>query len=85
MKQFKKISKKVFITALCSMSLLFIAPGYIMQAHAAVPTDTETISPQADVLRWVYEEREDGLWKRLYNTTRGVWVGEWIYVGPANS
>lgn len=84
MKHFKKISKLVFVTALCSMSLMFAAPSHIMQAHAAAPTDTETISPHADVLRWIYEEREDGLWKRLYNTTRGEWVGDWIYVGPAN-
>lgn len=83
MKQFKKIGKLAFITTACSMALLFAAPNFTLQASAA-PADTETVSPQADVKMWIYEEREDGLWKRLYNSTRGVWEGDWIYVGPIN-
>lgn len=84
MKQFKRISKLTFATIACSMALLFAVPGLTIPVNAAVSTGTETVSPQADVKRWIYEEREDGLWKRLYNTTRGVWEGDWIYVGPPN-
>lgn len=84
MRQFKKISKLAFATAACSMALLFAAPGFTLQASAATPADTETVSPQSDVYKWIYEERADGLWKRLYNSTKGEWAGEWIYVGPPN-
>lgn len=84
MRQFKKISKLAFATMACSMALLFMAPDFTIPVSAAASTGTETVSPQADVKRWIYEEREDGWWKRLYNGTKGVWEGDWIYVGPAN-
>lgn len=83
MKQFKKISKLAFATTACSMALLFAAPSFTLQASAA-PADTETVSPQDSIRVWIFEEREDGLWKRLYDTTHGVWIGDWIYVGPPN-
>lgn len=85
MKRFRKISKMVFATAACSMALLSAVPCFTMQADAAASTGTETVSPQADVKVWIFEERSDGLWKRLFNTTKGIWEGEWIYVGPPNN
>lgn len=81
MRQFKKISKLALATAACSMALLFAAPSLTIPVNAA-SSDTETVSPQADVKRWIYEKREDGWWKRLYNTSLGIWEGDWIYVGP---
>lgn len=84
MRQFKKISKLAFATAACSMALLFAAPGFTLPVSAAASTGTETVSPQADVKEWIFEEREDGLWKRLYNGTKGRWETDWIYVGPPN-
>ncbi len=85
MKQFRKISRMALATAACSMALLSVAPDFTMQAEAAASTGSETISPQADVKVWIFEERSDGLWKRLYNKTKGIWEGEWIYVGPPNN
>ena len=84
MKRFK-IRKLAFITVVCSMSLLFIAPTFTMQAGAATPPSSETISPQADVLSWVYERRGNEVWKRLYNTSLCIWVGDWVYVGEVGS
>lgn len=84
MKQFK-IRKLAFITAACSMSLLFTAPNLTIQASAATPPGSEMISPQADVISWVYERRGDEIWKRLYNTTTDEWIGEWIYCGQVGS
>lgn len=84
MKQFKKINRLAFATAACSMALLFATPGLTISVNAAAPTGTETVSPQADVKKWIFEEREDGLWKRLYNGSLGIWESDWIYVGPPN-
>lgn len=84
MRQFKKASKIVFATAACSMALLSATPCFTMQVNAATSTGAETVSPQADVKRWIFEEREDGWWKRLYNATKTCWEGDWIYVGPVN-
>ena len=84
MKRFK-IRKIALITVACSMSLMFASPVFAMQASAAVPPSSGTISPQADVLSWVYERRGNEVWKCLYNTTTGEWVGDWIYVGEVGS
>ena len=84
MKRFK-IRKLALMTALCSMSLLFTTPGFVMPVSAAAPSDSETASPLADIINWVYERRGDEIWKCLYNTTTHEWVGEWIYCGKVGS
>lgn len=84
MKRFK-VRKLALMAAACSMSLLFVAPSSVMPVSAATPSDSETVSPQADVITWVYERRGDEVWKCLYNTTTDEWVGEWIYVGQVGS
>lgn len=84
MKQFK-IRKLALVTAFCSMSLLFAAPSFTISAEAAVSPNSGTVSPQADIINWVYERRGNEVWKRLYNTTTDEWVGEWIYVGLVGS
>ena len=84
MKRFK-IRKLALVTVVCSMSLMFTAPSFAMQANAATPPGSETISPQADVITWVYERSGNEVWKCLYNTTTGEWVGDWVYVGEVGS
>ena len=39
-----------------------------------------TITPYADNTIWRYMEKDGKLYKRLYNTSTGLWVGDWIYV-----
>lgn len=80
-----KIHKLAFITVACSMSLLFTAPSLAIQASAATPPSSGTVSPQADVITWVYQRRGNEVWKCLYNTSLGVWVGDWVYVGEVGS
>lgn len=80
-----KIRKLALLTALCSMSLLFTAPSFVMPVSAATPSGSETVSPQADVKRWVLDIRGDEVWKRLYNTTTHEWEGDWIFVGIIGS
>lgn len=82
MKRFK-IGRYVFAAAACSMALLAVSPNSSLPVNAATPPGAEEISPRADIITWVYERRGNEIWKRLYNATTNVWVGEWIYVGPA--
>lgn len=78
----KKISKITLMTVLCSVALFFAAPEFSIPASAAMPPQEETVEPCRDILRWVFDFRksDNKLYKRLYNTSKGVWVGEWIYV-----
>lgn len=76
----KKISKITLMTVLCSLSLLFVAPGLAISANAATPPEEETVAPCADILQWVFEQRGNKLYKRLYNTSTHEWVGDWIFV-----
>ena len=76
----KKISKITLMTLLCLLSLLFVAPSFSITANAATPSEEESVDPQADILEWVYDQRGTKIYKRLYNTSTGNWVGDWIFV-----
>lgn len=78
-----KIRKITLIATLCGM--LFATPYFSIQVDAATAPGSETVSPQADVISWVYERRGDEIWKCLYNTTTDEWIGEWIYCGKVGS
>ena len=80
-----KIHKLALLTVLCSMSLLFTAPSCVLPVSAAAPTDSGTVSPQADIINWVYERRGNEVWRCLYNTTTLEWVGDWVFVGYVGS
>ncbi len=76
-----KIGKLAFAAAACGMALLAVAPNFSLQVSAATPPGAEEISPLADVINWVYERRGNEIWKRLYNSSIGEWVGDWVFVG----
>ena len=78
----KKIIKISLMTVLCSMTLLFAVPEFGIFANAAVPPKEETADPCQDILRWVLDFRksDNKLYKRLYNCSKCIWVGDWIYV-----
>ena len=65
--------------ALCSLSLLFVAPQTSVTAQAAGGGGT-TVSPQSDIITWIYGALDGKLYKRLWNGTKGCWIGDWIYV-----
>lgn len=76
----KKIIKFSLITVLCSMTLLFAVPEFSILTNAAVPPKEETAEPCQDILRWVFDIRDNKLYKRLYNCSKCIWVGDWIYL-----
>ena len=38
------------------------------------------VQPYSADIRWVYQERNDGWYRRLYNFSNGTWIGEWTKV-----
>ena len=70
--------------ATCLSLCLLTTPGASMPVQAQAPTEEPGISPQSDAIRWIYKI-EDGKWyKRLYNCTKGYWIGEWIFIRNAD-
>ena len=65
--------------ALCSLSLLFVAPQTSVTAQAAGGGGT-TVSPQSDYIVWIYIEADGKVYKRLWNASKEEWIGDWIYV-----
>lgn len=49
------------------------------QEPAVIGNSDEGIMPLSDDIRYVYKETADGKrYKRLYNFSKGMWVGDWI-------
>ena len=84
MKRFR-IRKLALLTALCSMSLLFAVPSFVMSVSAAAPSGSDTVSPQADIKRWILKVEGNETWKCLYNNATGEWEGDWIFIGYVRS
>lgn len=81
MKNNKTWKKLITLAGIAYFSFAAVfSPACTLTVEAAVKTE-ETVTPQSDVLRWVFKEENGKLYKRLYNATKGVWVGDWIYVG----
>ena len=79
------IMKRIIATVgavVCSLCLL-AAPVTAFPVQAASP-DEGIVSPCADILEWVYAEKDGKMYKRLWNCTRQQWVGDWIYVCDLN-
>lgn len=87
---------KLIISCLSALTLLSTVSPCIANANEQEPVVISEISnvavnpgdtaePQSDIIRWVYQEYPDGsLYKRLYNYTKGIWVGDWIKIRDAS-
>lgn len=86
---------KFIISCLAALTLLSTVSPCIVNASeqetvvigevsAAAVKPGDTADPQADIIEYVYREYPDGsLYKRLYNYTKGIWVGKWIKIRDA--
>ncbi len=53
----------------------------ITQESAVIDNSDEGIMPCSDIIQYVYRVTEDGKkYKRLYNYSKGMWIGDWIRV-----
>lgn len=73
--------KKLFGFALLAFTLLG-SPITTINVDAA--TGEETVAPCADVIEWKYKIENNKIYKRLYNSTTGEWLTDWIYVNDVS-
>ncbi len=77
---FKKHSKLATLFTVMGLSLAtFCCPISVLTTQAAVVTD-ETVDPCADDIQWRYTIMNNKIYKRLFNYSTNVWIGDWIYV-----
>lgn len=70
--------------ALCLSLSILACPVATLPVQAAAPGN-EVAQPQQDVLAWRYKiENGNALYRRLYNYSIGMWVGNWEFVGYIN-
>lgn len=72
---------KVFILSFMASFILFSSmPSYVEAATSVSPTVT-TLSAgdnaRKDDIRWVYNTVNGITFRRQYNYTKGVWIGDW--------
>lgn len=66
-------SKKIIMILFLSLSTCLLPP--MTSCAKALPTIS--ISPRKDDIRWVYKEIGGTLYRRQYNFTKNVWIGDW--------
>lgn len=67
-----------------ALTLLLVALGGIaipnvafMHTVAAIAEEGDGISMRADIIDWRYKTVDGWIYRRLYNYSRGTWIGEW--------
>lgn len=51
------------------------------QEVTAIGNSDEGIMPLSDDIRYLYKKTADGhMYKRLYNFSKGMWIGDWIQI-----
>lgn len=79
--------KKIILTMALALSLC--ATPLTVSANVSIPispanTGDHLVSPQSDVILWRYKVEDGKIYKCLYNSSTGEYIGEWIYVGEYN-
>lgn len=73
MKRIINKSKIIIMLLFLSLSTCLVTP---MTSYADT-LPSMVISPRKDNIRWVYKEIGGKLYRRLYNFTKKVWIGDW--------
>ena len=68
--------------AACLALSVMVSPIASLPVQAAAPGNEE-VSPQHDIIQWVYDIRDGGLYRRLFNVSLNLWLTDWEYVCPA--
>jgi len=73
---------KVFKKFLIVFSMAFVFGIGSANTMIAFAGDTAFVEPmtRADILEWRYKTENKKVYRRQYNCTKRVWVGEWQYV-----
>lgn len=69
----KRIAKGIFAAILISM-----IGGWSITEVQAASMPEPLIETRADDIRYRYKQVNGKLYKRLYNYSKNVWIGDWI-------
>lgn len=76
----KTKNRKNFFVLFLSLAIIFFSP---ITANASIISSTSInlpsseISPCSEDIRWVYQKIGNQLYRRQFNYTRNVWIGNW--------
>ncbi len=76
---------KLIVSCLAALTLActvtHVYANTTTQKPTVISNSEESIMPLSDDIRYVYKITEDGKkYKRLYNYSKGMWIGDWIRV-----
>ena len=75
----KRNKLAVFGGVACMTLAVLFGPVSTLPTQAAA-SQGETAAPMRDAIGYIFEVRDNKLYKRLYNHSTCNWVGDWIYV-----
>lgn len=82
MKTKRKTSKLILYLGMLSVALsVFLCPANSITAQAATTPGTDIAVPCSDNIGYVYYAIGNKLYKRLWNFSKKIWIGDPIYVG----
>lgn len=81
-KKFILSAATILTLSVCSLQPTITASASNQNFIAA--QNEGTVAPRSDCTRWIYNIVDGKIYKRLYNCSTGVWIGDWIYVGEYN-
>ncbi|GAB6110130.1 hypothetical protein [Fusibacter bizertensis] len=74
----KKIIYVILFTTIILSSHSNISQAYNYGNNNS--SDASIITPFSDIIEWRYKVDNGKLYKRLYNSTKDTWIGDWILV-----
>ena len=79
-----KYKKLFFVLGFCFCSISTILSP-IASLSASAMEETTTIEPREDNIEWRFKIENGKLYRRLYNYSIGIWIGDWEYVGEVET
>lgn len=76
----KLISLLLALCVVFSFSITCFADGILPESPTS-QSESE-IEPRAEETEWFYCTADGYIWKRLWSYTRGIWLTDYILVGP---
>lgn len=70
----------VFAGSSCLAAMILFCPASALSAQAAPAAAEATVQPCSDDIQYVYKIENGKMYKRLYNYSTMVYIGDWIYV-----
>ena len=76
----RKLKEILICMIIC---IIFMQPVTALASDVTYPriySSSSTVSPLSDIIKWRYKSVNGKLYKRLYNYSKGQWIGDWILV-----